>query len=182
MSAANNLLIFLTDILISMYAGAVLLRIILAHNRADFYNPISQFLVSITNPVILPLRKIFPSVGPIDTASWVLIFALQGFRLFTLTQLNGFEISLSNLLVAVTLQVLSSIISILIYAIVIRAIFSWFQSPYGSQNPLFEILYAITEPILRPARKIIPPVNMIDLSAFFVILVLYSLQIILRSL
>lgn len=181
MSAANNLLIFLIDILISMYAGAVLLRVILAHNRADFYNPISQFLVSITNPVILPLRKIFPSIGPLDTASWVLIFSLQGLRLFALTQLNGLNISLSSLIIAVTLQVLSSIISILIYAIIIRAIFSWFQNPYSNQNPLLEILYSITEPLLRPARKIIPPINMIDLSAFFVVLFLYSLQIIIRS-
>ena len=122
MSAANNLLIFLIDILISMYAGAVLLRVILAHNRADFYNPISQFLVSITNPVILPLRKIFPSIGPLDTASWVLIFSLQGLRLYALTQLNGLNISLSSLIIAVTLQVLSSIISILIYAIIILSL------------------------------------------------------------
>ena len=76
MAATNNLLIFLIDILISMYAGAVLLRIILAFTRADFYNPISQFLVSITDPVLLPLRKIIPSLGSIDTASWILIHIL----------------------------------------------------------------------------------------------------------
>lgn len=181
MSVANNLLIFLIDIIISMYAGAVLIRLILAYHRANFYNPISQFLVSITNPVILPLRKILVSIGPIDTASWMLVFALQGFRIFSLGQLNGIDIGVANLLIATSLHILSSIISILIYAILIRAIFSWFQNPYSDQNPLLEILYCITEPLLKPARKIIPPINMIDLSAFFVMILLYSLQIIIRS-
>jgi YggT family protein len=181
MAATNNLLIFLIDILISMYAGAVLLRIILAFTRADFYNPISQFLVSITDPVLLPLRKIIPSLGSIDTASWILILILQGFRIFSLAQLNGIELTLSNLLVASILQIISTILSILIYAILIRAVLSWFQSPHQQQNPLVSIIESITEPLLRPVRKILPPATMIDLSAFFVIIFLYCLQIILRS-
>ena len=181
MAATNNLLIFLIDILISMYAGAVLLRIILAFTRADFYNPISQFLVSITDPVLLPLRKIIPSLGSMDTASWALILILQGFRIFSLAQLNGYELTLSTLLIASILQIISTILSILIYAILIRAVLSWFHNPQQQQNPLVSIIESITEPLLRPARKILPPVNMIDLSAFFVILFLYCLQIIIRS-
>jgi len=181
MAATNNLLIFLIDILISMYVGALLLRVLLAYTRADFYNPISQFLVSITNPALIPLRKILPSIGSIDTANWILILILQGFRIYSLARLNGFELSISTLLIASILQVLSTILTILIYAILIRAVLSWIQNPYQQENPLVSVVYSITEPLLRPARKILPPVNMIDLSAFFVILILYCLQIIIRS-
>jgi len=181
MAAANNLLVFLVDILISMYVGALLLRVLLAYTRADFYNPISQFLVSITNPALIPLRKIIPSIGNIDSAIWILIIILQGVRIYSLARLNGLELPLSTLLIASTLQVISTMLNILIYAILIRAILSWFQSPYQQENPLAAIVYSITEPLLRPARKILPPVNMIDLSAFFVILILYCLQIIIRS-
>jgi len=111
----------------------------------------------------------------------ILILILQGFRIYSLARLNGFELSISTLLIASILQVLSTILTILIYAILIRAVLSWFQNPYQQENPLVSVVYSITEPLLRPARKILPPVNMIDLSAFFVILILYCLQIIIRS-
>ena len=77
MHAANNVLTFLIHTLFTLYIGAILLRMILSATRADFYNPISQFLVNITNPILVPLRKIIPSIGPVDTASWVLALGLK---------------------------------------------------------------------------------------------------------
>jgi len=181
MHAANNVLTFLIHTLFSLYIGAVLLRIILSATRADFYNPISQFLVTITNPVLVPLRRILPSVGKIDTASWVLVFALKAVEITILLGIRGASIEPISLVVATILQVIIALVTLFLYAIIIRAILSWFGGAYQQQNPMLSILNSITEPVLRPLRKLIPQVGMFDLSAFIAILGLYSILIVLQS-
>ncbi len=181
MHAANNVITFLIHTLVTLYIGALILRIILSSTRADFYNPISQFLVTITNPVLLPVRKILPSIGRFDTASWILVFVLKALELFSLSAIHGRQIEPSTLIAATFVGILTIIVSIFLYAVIFRAILSWVTGPYTSQHPLLSILNSITEPVLRPARQIIPPVGMFDLSALVVILVLYSILIALNS-
>lgn len=181
MYAANNVLTFLIHTLFTLYVGALLLRIIITTTRADFYNPISQFLVTITNPVLSPLRKILPSIGAIDIASWVLVFGLKTVEILLLIYIQGLAISADVLIINSILQVVIMVVSIFLYAVIIRAILSWFTGLNMVQNSLQSILDSITEPLLSPARKIIPPTGMFDLSAMVVILVLYSVLIALRS-
>ena len=181
MQAANNVLTFLIHTLFTLYIGAIIIRAILAMNRADFYNPISQFLVTITNPLLVPLRKIIPSIGKIDSASWVLIFGLKALEIFLLLIIRGIQANPEAILVATILQVIIMIVSIFLYAVIIRAILSWFAGTNMGPNPLISILHSITEPLLAPARKIIPPIGMFDLSAMVVIIVLYSILIALGS-
>ena len=181
MHAANNVITFLIHTLITLYIGALILRIILSSTRADFYNPISQFLVTITDPVLIPLRKIVPSIGRIDTASWLLVVGLKALEISLLLALRNLPIKLDVLLLATILGVLTIIVSIFLYAVIFRAILSWVTGPYMHQHPILSILNSITEPVLRPARRLIPPVGMFDLSALVVILVLYSILIVLNS-
>lgn len=181
MQAANNVLTFLIDTLFTLYIGAVIIRTLLALFRADFYNPISQFLVTITNPLLVPLRKILPSLGKIDTASWVLIFALKAISLFLLFSIKGIQVNPISLLPITILQIFMMVVTILLYAVIIRAILSWFVNANMGPNPLVSIINSLTEPLLAPARKFIPPVGMFDLSALVVILVLYSILIALGS-
>ena len=181
MTAANNILTFLVSTLFTLYISAVLIRIILAMVRADFYNPISQFIVTITNPLLIPLRKFLPSIGKIDTASWILTIALQMLLLVILFTLNNIQVSVDTLIITAIFKVLIILVSIFLYAVLIRAILSWFPSPQMYQNPLFSIVVAITEPIMRPVRRIIPAVGAFDLSALVAILILYSILIALRS-
>ena len=181
MNAANNVLTFLIHTLFTLYIGAILLRVILSATRADFYNPISQFLVTITNPVLIPLRKILPSIGSIDTASWMLVFSLKALEIFLLLFIRGLQPSPEALIVGTILQVVIIFVSIFLYAVIIRAILSWFAGMNMAQNPLLSILNSITEPLLAPARKLIPPAGMFDLSAMVVILFLYCILIALRS-
>lgn len=181
MNAANNVLTFLLHTLFSLYIGAILLRIILSATRADFYNPISQFLVTITNPVLVPLRRVFPSIGNIDTASWVAIFTLKAIEIILLLSIRGASIQPAGVVVLTILGVITAIVTIFLYAIIIRAVLSWFGGAYQQQNPMLSLLNSITEPILRPVRRLIPPIGMFDLSAFVVILGLYSILIILKS-
>ena len=181
MQAANNVITFLIHTLFTLYIGALLLRIILSATRADFYNPISQFLVTVTNPVLLPLRKILPSIGRVDTASWVLVFGLKALEIFLLFSLRGLQVAPDQLLVATVLDVFKTLVSIFLYAVIFRAILSWVTGPNLHQHPLLSILNSITEPVMRPVRRLIPPVGMFDLSALIVIIVLYSVLIALNS-
>ncbi len=181
MQVANNVLTFLIHTLFTLYIGAFIIRAILAMTRADFYNPISQFLVTITNPLLIPLRKIIPSLGNIDTATWLLVFGLKTLEVFLLFLISGVQVSAATLISVSLLQIVTMIITILLYAVIIRAIFSWFAGMNMGPNPLISILHSITEPILAPARRIIPPVGMFDLSTLVVILVLYSLLIAIGS-
>ncbi|MFK8027100.1 MAG: YggT family protein [Gammaproteobacteria bacterium] len=181
MHAANNVLTFLIHTLFTLYIGAILIRMILSATRADFYNPISQFLVTITNPVLVPLRKVIPSIGPIDTASWVLVLGLKALEVFLLFYLKGLQPSIDILILSTILQVIIMLISIFLYAVIIRAILSWFAGMSMGNNPILSLLNSITEPVLAPVRKVLPPVGMFDLSAMVVILILYSILIALRS-
>ena len=76
MEALQNVGVFLVQTLFSLYIGAVLIRFLLALSRANFYNPLSQFLVKITNPVLVPLRRLIPAIGKLDTAAIVLAHAV----------------------------------------------------------------------------------------------------------
>ena len=181
MHAANNVLTFLIHTLFTLYIGAIVIRAILAMVRADFYNPISQFLVTITNPVLIPVRKIIPSIGSVDTASWVLVFVLKALEIFLLFSIKGIQVNPQTVVMASIFQIITLIISIFLYAVIIRAILSWFAGANMGPNPLISIIHSITEPLLGPARKIIPPIGMFDLSAMIVILVLYSILIALNS-
>ena len=181
MTAANNILTFLVSTLFTLYISAVLIRIILAMVRADFYNPVSQFIVTITNPLLIPLRKFLPSIGKIDTASWTLAAGLQILELVILFSLKDLQAGADTLIISAIFKLLIILVTIFLYAVLIRAILSWFPSPQMYQNPLFSILVAITEPLMRPVRRIIPAVGAFDLSALVVILVLYSILIALRS-
>ena len=182
MHAASNVLTFLIHTLFTLYIGAIIIRIILSATRADFYNPISQFIVAITDPALLPARKIVPGLGAFDTAGWLLVFGLKAVELLLLFYLRGVQINLETLLLASVFQVAVIVISIFLYAIIIRAILSWLiVAGMPAANPLLSILNSITEPVLAPVRRIIPPVGMFDLSALVVILALYSILIALRS-
>ena len=179
MHAANNVLTFLIHTFFTLYIGALFLRVMLSATRADFYNPVSQFLVTITNPVLLPLRKLLPSIGYLDTASWVLIFGLKGLELFILSSL-GFAFR-HPLIIQTVLEIAIFVTSITFFAVLLRVILSWFQTPQMHQNPVFSLLTSITEPILSPARKYIPPIGVFDLSALVVLILLNCILIALRS-
>lgn len=153
---------FLINTLFSLYILAVLLRFLLALVRADFYNPVSQFLVKVTNPVLIPLRRIIPSAGKVDTSSLLLMLVLQLAALTLIALLRGSEIALGTLLILSLAELLGLLLNVFLFAILIQVIMSWI-SP-GAYNPAVALLYSITEPVLRPCRRLIPPFSGIDLS------------------
>ena len=182
MNPINNVLDFLIHVLLTLYIYAIIIRVLLGLTRADFYNPFSQFILTITNPVLTPLRKLLPSIGGIDTSAVILIVVLKFVELAARSFLAGKQVLLSSLIIPAIFGVLHQLVNILIFAIIILVIISWIAPHmHGQSNPVTPILRSITEPLMRPARKLIPPVGIFDLSTFVVLLVLYCIKIFLHS-
>ena len=163
--------VFLVDTLVSLYVFALMLRFLLQWAEADFYNPISQFLVKLTHPPLRYLRRFIPSVGRIDTASLGFMLALQmlgDYLVFTLQQISA---SPGSLLVVALGQLLEILYNILFYSILISVVLSW-VAPRG-YNPAIKLLYDLTDPLLSFFRRYLPPMGGIDLSP---LIALFALQ------
>lgn len=161
-------LTFLISTVVSLYILAVMLRFLLQLTRADFYNPLSQFIVKITTPALRPLRRIIPGWGGVDIASVVLMLLLQMLSVWLIFMLGGRDIDPLNLVIIAVAQLVDLAFSVFIFAILIQAILSWITP--GTYNPVTSVLFSLTEPVLRPVRRLIPPVSGFDLSPLVAIL------------
>lgn len=164
---------FLIEVLFGLYIFAVLLRFLLQWVRADFYNPIAQFLVVVTNPPLKPLRRVIPGLYGIDLASVVLLLLLEGARLTLLYSLLGQPLRLEAIAFNGVVDLLNSTLQIYLFGILILVILSW-VNPYP--NAVSQLLGRLTDPLLRPARRRIPTLGGIDLSPMVVMIGLVLLQ------
>ncbi|WP_372799483.1 YggT family protein, partial [Litorivivens sp.] len=142
----------------SLYLAVVILRLLLQLARADFYNPISQFMVKATNPVLLPLRRVIPPIGKVDTASVVLALLVQMVAMVAIIALFGAR--LPNVLTLLGWSVIGCLaltVNLYFFAIIINIILSWVAP--GTHHPAAVLLYQLTEPVMQPFRKIIPPMG-----------------------
>lgn len=173
----TNPLVFLIQVLFDAYILVVMLRFLLQWFRADFYNPLSQFIVKVTTPVLHPLRRIIPGIKGIDFASILLMWALKSVELTLMLLVVSGELNpLGPLLWAIP-ALIGLLINVFIFAILIQVILSWVNP--GSYNPAAALLYSLTEPLLRPARRLIPPIGGLDLSPMLVMIGLYLLEMLL---
>ena len=175
MSYLSQALVFLIDTLFGMYIALVLLRFLLQLTHADFYNPFSQFIVRVTNAPLLPLRRLVPGFFGIDFASAVLLIVLEAVKI-TLTALVQAVIPrFGGVLILSFADLIQSTLYILIGAVFVRIIVSW-VSPYG-EHPLTNLAIHLTEPFMRPARRLLPLISGIDLSPVLVVIVLELIAI-----
>ncbi len=172
----TNPLVFLVQVLFEAYILVVLLRFFLQLTRSDFYNPLSQFIVRVTSPVLIPLRRVIPGVAGMDIAALVLAWALKALELLIVTALSGAFMPGLAILGAIP-GLIELSINIFLYAIIIQAILSWVDP--GSYNPAASLLYSFTAPILRPIQRLIPPVGGLDLSPMVAIIGLILLKMLL---
>jgi len=170
----TNPLEFLISTLFSLYILAVMLRFILGAVRADFYNPVSQFLVRITNPLLVPMRRIIPSFRQYDTSALLLMLLLQLVSLVIVVMLRGVSVSFITLLLAAIGELVVLAFNVFIFAIVIQVILSWVNP--GTYNPVNALLYSITRPVMGPIQRLIPPVSGIDLSPLVALIGLQVLK------
>jgi YggT family protein len=138
----SRALTYLISTLFDLYIMAIILRLILQWVKADFYNPLSQFVVKITSPLLVPLRRVIPSIGKLATT-----------------------------------KLLMAVLWLYFFLILAVVILSWVGS--GLRHPIIPLMYQITEPVLRPIRKVIPPIAGFDLSALFAIIAIRFLILLL---
>lgn len=180
MEVASDVGSFLVRSIFTLFLMVVLLRVMLQVARADFYNPLSQAIVKITNPLLLPLRKIIPGLGGLDVAGIVLAVVVQILCIILLFAMNGFGFPpVANTLAWAGLGIISLILNIYWVAVLIGIIASFIAA--GNNHPLLLLLHQFTEPVLAPFRRILPPIGGIDLSPLLFFLLLGVLQILLRS-
>lgn len=172
--------VFLISTLINMYVMVLLLRILLPFVRANFFNPISQLIVTLTDPIIKPLRRFVPSYKKIDVPVFLLLFVVQMIKLTILFLVTrgtlGNPLGITIWVIGDTLDQLTTMY---FYAIIIRVVLSWIaMGGYMGASPLQEILFLITEPVMAPFRRFIPPIQGIDLSPLAVLISIKLLEII----
>lgn len=179
-SVFDNALIFLIETLFNIYILILMLRIVLQWAGAKYYNPISQFVTKLTNPIVKPLRQLIPPVKGIDLASLVILVALEFIKFLLIIWLKaGAVAGFFGLLIMAFGDILDVILNIFFWAILINALLSWFSpQPY---SPITEVLYLITEPLLRPARNIIPSISGIDISPVIVLIILQLCTILIAA-
>ncbi|MBL1142147.1 MAG: YggT family protein [Proteobacteria bacterium] len=169
--------VFLIEIVFGLYILAVLLRFLLARVRADFYNPLSQFIVKITNPAIKPLRRLIPGYYGIDWPSIILLLLVQAIEIILISWITRNYIPAPmGLFVLTFAYLLKEIIYVYLFIIIIQVVISWVNP--GAYNPATVIMYQLSEPILKPARRLLPPAGGFDFSPL-VVLILLQLSIIL---
>jgi len=168
----NNAAVFLVDTLFGLYILVVLIRFLLQWMRADFYNPVSQFIITVTNPPVRFLRGFIPGFRGLDIASLLLLLVLSMAKTWLLFSMIGHPATFQGLLVYAVGELLQLTVYVFIFAILIRVVLSWI-APHQGYNPALRLLYDITEPIMEPARRLIPPIAALDISPILVFIFLY---------
>lgn len=169
--------IFLIQTLFGLYILVVMLRFLLQMIRADFYNPVSQFIVKVTNPLLRPLRRVIPGLGGMDLSSLVLAWLLKSLELALVILIGGIPLSPALSPLWAIPELVELVINIFLFSILIQVILSWI-SP-GTYNPVAALIDKLTEPLMRPARRVLPPLSGLDLSPMLVIIGLVLLKMLL---
>ncbi len=167
---ASDAATLLIQTLFGLYILVVLLRFLLQLVRADFYNPISQFIVKATQPPLGPMRRIIPGLGGIDLAALVLMFLLQYAEIWLLSAIHGKAAGAVGIAILAVAELLKLTIYLFFFSIIVQVVLSW-VNPHA-HNPVTALIYRLNEPILQPARRLLPPFSGVDLSALLVLIAL----------
>jgi YggT family protein len=170
---------FIVDTLIGLYQVLLLLRLLMQLTRADFRNPIGRGIVQLTDPLILPLRRILPPLGKVDSASVLAIIIVSALKAWLLRLLMGFGLPGPMVMLnAVAIDLLRLVLRTYLISIILNAILS-FVAP-GNYSPAQSILASICNPVLNPIRRVIPAIAGLDLSPLWACIAIQALLIVVR--
>ena len=175
MTGLNTAAVYVLQTLGSLYLLIVLLRFVLQLVRANFYNPLCQFIVKATQPLLKPLRRIIPSLFGLDMSSLVLAILVQlALMALTLLLTYGTTGNFVQLLIWAIIGVTALFLKIFFFALIISVILSWVAP--GSRSPGAELVFQITEPVLAPFRRLIPNLGGLDISPIFAFITIQLIQ------
>ncbi len=169
--------IFIIETAFSLYILVLMLRMLLQWTNAEYHNPISQFLVKVTHPLVRPLRRVIPAVGRIDSATVLLMLLLKMISIVLIAALQGSAITVAALVVLSIAELLQLLITVFTIAIIVQALMSWV--PASGYNAATSLLYSLTEPVLSRVQRFIPAIGGIDLSPLVAIVGLQVVQMVL---
>ena len=180
MSAVSEVALYLVQTAVGLYLLIMLLRFLVQLVKADFYNPITQFLVRATNPLVLPLRKLLPAYGRFDPASLLWSILIQLLGIIAVIKLGGWALPPLSLMVAWSfIAVLGLLVKIYFFALLGMIILSWVAP--GSSNPAVYLIYEITEPVAAPVRRMLPAMGGIDFSPILLFVLINVIDIVLQN-
>jgi YggT family protein len=169
-------LVFVVNAVAQLYLFVLLLRILLPWLGADYRNPITQAILKITSPVVVPLRRIIPPVGRVDTATVLVAFIIQYLLIMLILLIFGKSATIGTIALTAVVDLVLLMLRLFVFAIIIRVILSWI-SP-GGYNPALAIIHALTDRVLLPFRRIIPPLGGLDLSPLVAIILITAVTIV----
>lgn len=181
MSTIAEIFRYLIQTACSLFLLVLLMRMLLQLVRADFYNPISQFVVKLSNPLVLPLRRLVPPFRRLDLATLLLALALQCLGAAIVLSLAGY--SPPNVLVLLvwgSLGIVAIAVHFYYFAVLAMILVSWL-APH-SRHPAIALLYQLTEPVMNPFRRLLPPMGAIDFSPILLFVAINVLRILLAGL
>jgi len=170
---------FIIRALLGLLITVFLLRLLLPLCRADARNPLSQAVIKLTNPLVMPLRRLMPTVQRLDTASLIALLLVQLAGTALIWILSGLPLNPGPLLFAAVRELLSVVLQLYFFVILISAVLSWVAP--GTYSPGANLVNSLVAPVLRPFRRLIPPIAGLDLSALFALIAIQALQILLNS-
>lgn len=177
--SGREALVFIIQAFVHLYVFVLIIRLLLPWLRVSFNNPLTQAVLRVTSPVVVPLRRILPPVGRADTSTLVVAYAIEYLLTLVIVVIMSYPILMLNLVVTAFVRLVVLAIWLHVIAITIRVILSWTGS--GQYNPAMGIIDAIAEPAERPFRRL-PPLGGLSFSAFAAIVVLVALTIFLDGL
>ncbi len=171
----------LLDVVIGLIGGACLLRLYMQHQRVPFGNPLGRFVFAVTDWLVLPLRRVLPTLGRWDTASVVGAWLLELLQVVLLWLLAGGAGPAVLLPLMAVFGVVRLAISALTVLVIASAVLSWVQAGQGRISMTADILDRLAAPLLRPFRRVLPMVGGVDLSPLALLLVLQVAGIVLAA-
>lgn len=176
-SASTQIGLLLVNAIAGFFLFVVILRFMLQAVRADFYNPISQFVVKATNPALVPMRKVIPGLGGYDLASIVLALIVEVVAIVLSLLIVGWPLPVANIIIWALLGTVGLFLKLYFWGLLIMIISSWIAPQ--SYNPALMLLRQIIEPPMAPIRKLMPDMGGLDISPIIAFLLINVFEIIL---
>ena len=156
-----------------LYAFVLILRLLMPFVGADFRNPLAQAILKVTSPLVVPLRRLLPAFGRIDTATVVVIFGVLYLTIFLISLVFGAQLDPARMALSAIAYIPLLVLRLYFFLVIVRVILSWI-APSG-YNPAIALIFSLTDPVLNPFRRMLPPLGGFDLSPLFVILAIGAL-------
>jgi YggT family protein len=168
--------LFIINTLFDIYIFLLMVRLILALLRVNYFNPVTQFIIKGTQPIIGPLRRIIPNFKNLEVSTLVLMIFLELLKYVLMILLMHIKPKPEGIVLLASADLLRALFNLYFYAILIQAIMSWVQQGF---SPVNELLIKITAPIMQPLHRVIPLLGGIDITPVFALIILQVLIILL---